>query len=124
MQLHPADGEHAALAGSIEAWGETLSSAHTRRAYLGPVLRLVHRYGSITGPGLRQLRDDMLAEGRSARTVHRTMTAAVSCATWLVDRGFAPAEILPPLQAVPRPQRDPSAPKRADVRQGALDLDA
>lgn len=124
LQLHPADGEHEALAGSIDAWGASLASEHTRRAYVGPVQRIVHRYGGITAAGLQQLRDDMLAQGRSPRTVHRTVGAVVSCATWLVERGLAPAHILPPLKAVPRPQRDPPAPRPRHEGQAALDLDA
>lgn len=71
LQLHPADDQHAALLGSVDAWAHTLRSDHTRRAYLGPVLRLLEHPAGFSALGLQRLRDDLLANGRSARTVSR-----------------------------------------------------
>lgn len=108
LQLHPADDQHAALLGSVDAWAQTLSSEHTRRAYLGPVLRLLDLPAGFSAEGLQALRDAMLTDGREPRTVHRAMTAVVSCATWLVDHGHLAATALPALQGVTRPQREPA----------------
>jgi len=110
LQLHPADDQHAALLGSVDAWAHTLRSDHTRRAYLGPVLRLLEQPAGFSAPGLQCLRDDLLADGRSARTVHRAMTAVISCAAWLIAHGHLAPATLQHLRGVSRPRRDPPQP--------------
>ncbi|CAB4897301.1 unannotated protein [freshwater metagenome] len=115
LQLHPADHQHASLLGSVDAWAHTLRSDHTRRAYLGPVLRLLEHPAGFSPAGLEALRDHMLEAGRQARTVHRAMGAVIACSAWLSTHGHLPASTPPALQAVPRPQRDPSS-RRSEPR--------
>jgi integrase len=96
------DGEHQALAAANDAWERSLASPHTRRAYHRAVARILRGYGQITPDTLAELRDELRDEGRRPSTINQAMSAVVSCARWIVLQGFAPAELLPPLEAVPR----------------------
>ncbi len=119
LQLRPTDGDHLALAAAIDAWEASIVSEHTRRAYRRAMHRLITQYGEITPASLARLRDDMLRPpdgGRKARpsTVNQAMAAVLSAVRWMVTNGFVPPDILPPLEAVPRPphrdDRPPTTP--------------
>lgn len=120
LVLRADDGEHQGLAAAIDAWERSFASAHTRRAYHRAVARILRDYGQITPETLAELRDEMRDAGLRPVTIKQAMSAVVSCARWIITRGFAPAELLAPLQAVPRPgERDdriPVAPSPAQVQ--------
>ncbi|WP_210491694.1 hypothetical protein [Patulibacter sp. SYSU D01012] len=111
LQLHPGAGDHAALAGSVDAWRASLPAA--LRAHADAPAELVDRGGGLTPRALAALRDARLRAGAGADEVDRAMAAVLACARWLTARGLLPAGVLEPLQAVPRPRFVAPDPVRA-----------
>lgn len=122
LQLRPGADEHQALVAAVDAWTGSLASPHTRRAYRRAVERLIEEYGEVTAGSLAQLRDDMADQGARPATIRQAMVGVLSCTRWLVDSGFIGADLLPPLERVPRPRSRDTRPPRAPTPDQVLAL--